>query len=134
MPNQQYLFLFTIGPVQSFIAQARKTRDLYASSAILGEIIDAAISQVKGMHENNTIIVPDPDLQAKPNRLLARITSDDLLSFGKQIEQAARAKWMTIALNAFIDARICKDILPIGFEELQTRIFEHEALAYVKPV
>jgi hypothetical protein len=27
MSAQQYLFLFTIGPVQSFIAQARKTRD-----------------------------------------------------------------------------------------------------------
>ncbi len=42
MSSKQYLFLFTIGPVQSFIAQARKTRDLYAGSAILGEIIDAA--------------------------------------------------------------------------------------------
>ncbi|MCF8215993.1 MAG: hypothetical protein K9I59_04250 [Chlorobium sp.] len=29
MSAQQYLFLFTIGPVQSFIAQARKTRDLF---------------------------------------------------------------------------------------------------------
>ncbi|NTW88345.1 MAG: hypothetical protein HGB26_04300 [Desulfobulbaceae bacterium] len=37
MSAQQYLFLFTIGPVQSFIAQARKTRDLYAGSAILLE-------------------------------------------------------------------------------------------------
>jgi len=41
MFGNQYLFLFTIGPVQSFIAQARKTRDLYAGSAILGEIIGA---------------------------------------------------------------------------------------------
>ena len=32
MSGNQYLFLFTIGPVQSFIAQARKTRDLYAGS------------------------------------------------------------------------------------------------------
>ncbi|NTV19455.1 MAG: hypothetical protein HGA83_08510 [Bacteroidales bacterium] len=37
MPAQQYLFLFTIGPVQSFIEQARKTRDLYVRSAILLE-------------------------------------------------------------------------------------------------
>ncbi len=30
-----HLFLFTLGPVQSFIAQARKTQDLYAGSETL---------------------------------------------------------------------------------------------------
>ena len=53
MPSTQYLFLFTIGPVQGFIAQARKTRDLYAGSAILGEIISAAIDQTKKMAEKS---------------------------------------------------------------------------------
>ena len=40
--QKQYLFLFNIGPVQSFISQARKTQDLYAGSRILGELIFAA--------------------------------------------------------------------------------------------
>jgi len=30
--TQQHLFLFTIGPVQSFIAQARKTQDLHTNA------------------------------------------------------------------------------------------------------
>ena len=33
-----YLFLYTIGPVQSFIAQARKTQDLWCGSTLLSEL------------------------------------------------------------------------------------------------
>lgn len=33
--SQTYLFLFTIGHVQSFIAQARKKKDLYAGSNLV---------------------------------------------------------------------------------------------------
>lgn len=47
MSGSSYLFLFTIGPVQSFIAQARKTRDLYAGSKILGGL-STFLSGIKG--------------------------------------------------------------------------------------
>ena len=87
MPSTQYLFLFTIGPVQSFIAQARKTRDLYAGSAILGEIISAAMGEAKPWGD---IIVPHYDLKAKPNRFLAKINSNDPQAFGREIEHAAK--------------------------------------------
>jgi len=39
----KYLFLFTISPVQSFIAQARKTKDLYDGSKLLTDLIKVAI-------------------------------------------------------------------------------------------
>ncbi|NPA53826.1 MAG: hypothetical protein GXO21_04085 [Aquificae bacterium] len=42
MDKNEYLFIFTITPVQSFIAQARKTRDLHAGSRILSELIKKA--------------------------------------------------------------------------------------------
>ncbi|MBV5288935.1 type III-B CRISPR-associated protein Cas10/Cmr2 [Pelodictyon phaeoclathratiforme] len=38
MSSTQYLFLFTIGSPQTFIAQARKTHDLFAGSAVAEKI------------------------------------------------------------------------------------------------
>ena len=133
MPSTQYLFLFTIGPVQSFIAQARKTRDLYAGSAILGDIIDAAITEAKNQNKENKIIVPDPDFQAKPNRLLARIYTDDPSDFGKKIERIARSRWTTIALRSFHDAGISNKPRTNGFDEEQGYKFDNETLASIRP-
>ena len=135
MSSQQYLFLFTIGPVQGFIAQARKTRDLYAGSAILGELTNAGIQCVTAKNEQNIIIVPDPDLKAKPNRFLARIYDDDPLSFGKAVEECVKSKWVTIALQAFRDADAAISIAPIiiEFDQDQKMVLEKEALEHVTP-
>lgn len=43
-----YLFLFQIGPVQSFIAAGRRTQDLYVGSRMLSELAKAGIEAVKG--------------------------------------------------------------------------------------
>ncbi|ACF13412.1 CRISPR-associated protein, Crm2 family [Chloroherpeton thalassium ATCC 35110] len=105
MSKSEYLFLFTVGPVQSFIAQARKTRDLYAGSAILGEIVDAAIRCVG----SDNIIVPDAKSVAKPNRFLAKIYAANALEarkIGAAVEKTAQAKWMEIANEAFENAQV----------------------------
>jgi CRISPR-associated protein Cmr2 len=49
-----YLFALTITPVQSFITQARKTKDLFAGSEILSKLIEKALEQV----EKKDIIFP----------------------------------------------------------------------------
>ncbi|MBK6682241.1 MAG: hypothetical protein IPG53_20725 [Ignavibacteriales bacterium] len=41
----KYLFLLSIGPVQSFIAQARKSRDLRLGSELLSRLIDTALNE-----------------------------------------------------------------------------------------
>jgi|GEM_PF-275171 len=130
MPSTQYLFLFTIGPVQSFIAQARKTRDLYAGSSILGDIIQAAMDEAKF---SGDIIVPDFKLKAKPNRFLARINRSDPQVFGKEIETAARAKWVDIALKSFNAVGVCSVPITNGFNTAQKLKFDREALTNVKP-
>ena len=133
MSAQQYLFLFTIGPVQSFIAQARKTRDLYAGSAILGEIIGAAINKTISLNADNKIIVPDPNRKAKPNRFLARISTESPSEFGQKIERTARSKWTAIALQSFHDAGISNPPRTNGFNEEQGYKFDEEALSSVTP-
>ncbi|MCF8382796.1 MAG: type III-B CRISPR-associated protein Cas10/Cmr2 [Chlorobium sp.] len=129
MSAQQYLFLFTIGPVQSFIAQARKTRDLYAGSAILGDIIDEAVEKAG----KKNIIIPNPDLQAKPNRFLAKIISDDPQKFANEVEEAARTKWRAIALRSFTSAGVCQAPETNGFDEVQKHRIDCTKLGQIKP-
>lgn len=93
----KYIFLFTIGPVQSFISQARKTHDLYAGSKLLSDLIKAAISIV-GL-EN--LIFPKLGA-AMPNRFLAIVdkSENEVGHFGAEIETAVRNKWKEVANDA----------------------------------
>ena len=111
MSGNQYLFLFTIGPVQSFIAQARKTRDLYAGSKILGEIIEAAMNYAYAQKEYGAeIIIPNPGSVAKPNRFVMTVTSesdDRVREFGENLEAVAKDMWIKFALDSLQGAEVC---------------------------
>lgn len=101
--NNKHLFLFTIGPVQSFISQARKTQDLYMGSQILTELIKEAIDEAGKNYGRKNIIFPYayPDNHGKwnevkslPNRFIALIDKDkDLPQIGKDTEAKVRNKW-----------------------------------------
>ncbi len=73
----QYMLLFSLGPVQSFIAQARKTRDLWLGSYLLSLLMEAAMDGI----DENAFIFPakqriegtTPDL---PNKYIAVFDSD----------------------------------------------------------
>ena len=130
MSSNQYLFLFTIGPVQSFIAQARKTRDLYAGSAILGEIIEAVIDEVKkrypGRKAEDIIIFPYPELGAKPNRVIMSINFDDdkkARDFGQNLERVAREKWIELAIDSLRQAGVCSIGERIKVERFDGRFY-----------
>jgi CRISPR-associated protein Cmr2 len=53
------LFLFTLGPVQSFISQARKTQDFFMASFILSYLTFIAILEVIKKYGPTSIIYPD---------------------------------------------------------------------------
>jgi len=40
------MLLFSLGPVQSFIVQARKTRDLWLGSYLLAKLMEAAMKEI----------------------------------------------------------------------------------------
>jgi len=71
----KHLFLFTISPVQSFIAQARKTQDLYAGSRILSELMKFAHKYITDNDKNAEIIFPQitNDKVSATHRILAII-------------------------------------------------------------
>ena len=136
MPSTQYLFLFTIGPVQSFIAQARKTRDLYAGSAIISDLIYAAIEKVDELlsttekkNGDTYIIFPHKKSESKPNRFLAKIPAGaipagNIHEFCKAVETATRKKWLTIAIEAFQNAKLTNGQAVIDKKLLDMLSFE----------
>ncbi|QSZ27584.1 type III-B CRISPR-associated protein Cas10/Cmr2 [Aceticella autotrophica] len=58
------LFLFTIGPVQQFISQARKTQDLYMGSFLLSYLTFVGMTEIIDKYGPTNIIYPD--LSAQP--------------------------------------------------------------------
>lgn len=58
LPNPAFL-LFTIGPVQDFIATARKTQDLWSGSYLLSYLAWCAMKVVADMFGPDSIIFPD---------------------------------------------------------------------------
>jgi CRISPR-associated protein Cmr2 len=105
MSNQNtYLLLLTIGPVQSFIAQARKTVDLFAGSRILTELTKVGIEQVG---ENNIIFPCTSQADWKkvnslPNRFVAELigTAEEIEQLGIAAENAIRIKFKAISEKA----------------------------------
>ena len=60
-----YVFLVSIGPVQGFIASARRTRDLSFGSWLLSEIAKAAARQIVEIEGPQSLIFPAPDSKQK---------------------------------------------------------------------
>ena len=59
----EYLFMVSIGPVQGFIASARRTRDLQFGSWLLSELAKAAALQIVEAEGLNSLIFPAPKYQ-----------------------------------------------------------------------
>ena len=103
--NQTHLFLFTIGPVQGFIAQARKTMDLKAGSDILSELILAGMTKAKNEYQAEIIFPYLPSSKkadSMPNKFLAQVEIEpgQATRMGKVIEDAVRSKFEEIATQA----------------------------------
>lgn len=84
----KYLFLLTITPVQSFISQARKTRDLWAGSRMLSDLMKAVFNKIR--EKGGDIIFPLKPSESMPNRILAKFTFNyevNLKELGAEITQ-----------------------------------------------
>ncbi|OAT80442.1 type III-B CRISPR-associated protein Cas10/Cmr2 [Desulfotomaculum copahuensis] len=116
---------FTLGPVQGFVAQARRTRDLYAGSFLLSylagqamyavikdrgriifpdvydekdEVSDPILKAIKTMNEEKKIIAPVPKIGTLPNRFKAQVPGD----FDPGLcRQAVLDSWRSIAAEVW---------------------------------
>jgi len=79
----KYLTLFTIGPVQGFIAKARKLQDLYAGSFLLSYLSTRTVLEAR---ERGAVILfpkPDPKQPSAPNRFLMTVEMSDIAELRK---------------------------------------------------
>lgn len=95
----QHLFLCQIGPVQSFIATARRTQDLYVGSRLLSILASAGVEAA--LKKEVQLIFPATDTNGSlpkgvPHRF-AFISNLPPHELGEDIEQAIRSQWRDIA-------------------------------------
>jgi len=104
-------FHFTLGPVQGFVSQARRTRDFWAGSFILSWLSAVAMAAVE--QQEGGIVFPKPDAEfmcavkkgvkkgvvgpkqgSIPNRFMAKVGD----GFDpRQVEGAVQAAWKALA-------------------------------------
>ena len=110
MSNSNY-FHFTLGPVQGFVSQARRTRDFWAGSFLLSWLSGVAMAATEQMGGEITFPIPAADYLdwvrgngkdknkaprqgSIPNRFKAAVPAD---FDGKLVEQAVREAWLQLA-------------------------------------
>lgn len=102
---------FSLGPVQGFVAQSRRTRDLWSGSFLLSYLSACAIKEVEDNH--GEILLPDvehdplqtwirepekgdaPEIGTIPNRFVA--SADNPKAVAKAAAAAIQERWMDIA-------------------------------------
>jgi CRISPR-associated protein Cmr2 len=102
-------FHFTLGPVQGFVSQARRTRDFWAGSFLLSWLSGVAMAATEQMGGTITFPIPAtgyldwirgngkgeiPRQGSIPNRFKASVPDG---FDGKLVEQAVRDAWMKLA-------------------------------------
>ena len=101
------LLLFTLGPVQDFIAAGRRTADLWAGSLLLSRLSEIALTVVAAQA---TILFPAtasasqaaPGQAAVPNRFLAEVPAGtDVAALARAAEDAVRTHLRKAAVFAF---------------------------------
>ncbi|MDW8059333.1 MAG: type III-B CRISPR-associated protein Cas10/Cmr2 [Thermomicrobium sp.] len=89
---------FTFGPVQPFIAEARRTSDLFAGSRILAELARAA---VRALQQDGAQLVYPADLSSDPpNVIVARVPWSQAEASAQRAAQALRDRWLQFADEA----------------------------------
>jgi CRISPR-associated protein Cmr2 len=94
-----HLLAIAVGPVQEFIAAARRTRDLWFGSYLLSEISRAVAKSVEA--DGGKLIFPaSSDAENVANVILAELPSGEPRDVADKAEQAAKDCWESFANTA----------------------------------
>jgi CRISPR-associated protein Cmr2 len=94
-----HLLAISVGPVQEFIAAARRTRDLWFGSHLLSEISRAVAKAVE--HEGGKLIFPaSPDAENVANVVLADLPTGEPRNMAAAAKQAGKQRWHIFAEEA----------------------------------
>ena len=104
-----YLFLVSIGPVQEFIASARRSRDLWFSSWLLSELSKTAARTLHDEFPGTTLIFPNPpraeslasDSEWNVTNNIVALIQQPPKNVGEKIEKALQKRLMELWQRAF---------------------------------
>lgn len=112
----KYLLSISIGPVQDFIATARRSRDLWFGSWLLSEVSKAAAKKIDSV--GGVLIFPAPTNVATDladdseysvvNKLLAQIETNNIHEFCNNVYVAMLERLWRIANDGFSDLKKLK--------------------------
>ena len=95
--EQKYIFHFTISSVQDFIAQARKTNDLFTGSEILSHLSETAKQALIQSAGEWKIVLPAPNASGSSMNAFVAVSQmglfrEALVQMGKRIEESAKSE------------------------------------------
>ncbi len=102
---KSWMMIFTLGPVQDFIARSRRTRDLWFGSYLLSEISKAAALKFRELGGELSFPAiadlsnPQVEQLQVANRIVGLIQTDDPRDIAWQTRRAATGKWQEFARN-----------------------------------
>ena len=110
--EQVYLMICHIGPVQEFIASARRSRDLWFGSWLLSELAKAAALEIveqNGGNVEQSLIFPAPnsvselrsEMMNVANRIVAQTTRDPS-AIGKAVRNRVHDRLRELSHEAFL--------------------------------
>lgn len=102
-----HLLALAVGPVQEFIAAARRTRDLWLGSFLLSEIGKAVARSVR--EQGGQLVFPHPETDLTPDReevnvanvIVAELPTGDPRAVADLARQAAQQRWLEFADQAW---------------------------------
>jgi CRISPR-associated protein Cmr2 len=94
-----HLLAISVGPVQEFIAAARRTRDLWFGSYLLSEISREVARAVEGP-DRQLIFPASSDAENVANVILAKLDAGDPKEIAAKAKEAARKRWQEFAEQA----------------------------------
>lgn len=92
------ILIFSLGPVQGFIAEARRVGDLDAGSEVLKRLSRAAGQAIQA--QGGTLIYPANLEDDVPNKFVARVPAERVETIAEDAQKAVEREWRTCANTA----------------------------------
>jgi CRISPR-associated protein Cmr2 len=91
----EVILIFSLGPVQGFIAEARRVGDLDAGSEVLKRLSRAAGQAIQA--QGGTLIYPAHLKDDVPNKLVARVPDERVEAIAEAAQEAIQEEWRKCA-------------------------------------
>ncbi len=131
----KYLLAIAIGPVQEFIAAARRTADLKAGSELLSQVVSKVARYLQDQHAATLIYPTNPEQPSAPNRILCCVEADA----PHRVAQGARESAQNYLENLWQEIRgaiaqqMRKDDKNFDFEAaLDSKLSQHQITNFLE--